>query len=233
MNPYYDKNRVQILENSNKRRRNEKLGITDNSITDEATLSEMFKVFKSKQKLDRAEKRRIYRRKYMSVYRNKSDSAILSQGEIRAKLIRAKRNFDRKQKNQEKIKYDTVYINDGYEVLEYDLKNLTFEDEHINNSYDLLPFDPNSYGHLQFLEQQLDKHDPISIEEPQHELKKTSEEEDTRSSNIVIRSNIVTSDEEEEEDEDDDFDFDDNDSKGSFAFLRNPKVLFCFFGILV
>jgi hypothetical protein len=210
MNPYYVKNRVQILENSNKRRRNEKLGITDNSITDEATLSEMFKVFKSNQKLDRAEKRRIYRRKYMSVYRNKSVSAILSQGEIRAKLIRAKRNFDRKQKNQEKIKYDTVYINDGYEVLEYDLKSLTFKEV----------FDPNSYEHLQFLEQKLDK--------AMMELKKTSEEEDTRTSNIV-RPNIVTSDEEEEEDEDDDFDFDDNDSKGSFAFLRNPKVLFSFF----
>jgi hypothetical protein len=210
MNPYYVKNRVQILENSNKRRRNEKLGITDNSITDEATLSEMFKVFKSNQKLDRAEKRRIYRRKYMSIYRNKSVSAILSQGEIRAKLIRAKRNFDRKQKNQEKIKYDTVYINDGYEVSEYDLKSLTFKEV----------FDPNSYEHLQFLEQKLDK--------AMMELKKTSEEEDTRTSNIV-RPNIVTSDEEEEEDEDDDFDFDDNDSKGSFAFLRNPKVFYFVF----
>jgi hypothetical protein len=86
----------------------------------------MFKIFESNQKLDRAEKRRRNRRNYLSVYRNKSDSAILSQGEARAKLIRAKINFDRKQKNQEKIKYDPVYINDGYENLEYDLKYLTF-----------------------------------------------------------------------------------------------------------
>jgi hypothetical protein len=86
----------------------------------------MFKIFESNQKLDRAEKRRRNRRNYLSVYRNKSDSSILSQGEARAKLIRAKINFDRKQKNQEKIKYDPDYINDGYENLEYDLKYLTF-----------------------------------------------------------------------------------------------------------
>jgi hypothetical protein len=56
---YYDKNRVKIRENSIKRRRNEKLGIRDNSIiTDEAILSEMFQIFKTNQKLDREAKRR-------------------------------------------------------------------------------------------------------------------------------------------------------------------------------
>jgi hypothetical protein len=58
------------------------------------------------------------------------------------------------------------------------------------------------------------EHKPISIDEHQHH-------------DLNHESGI------EDEDEDDDFDFDDNDSKGSFAFLRNPKVLFCFFGILV
>jgi hypothetical protein len=56
----------------------------------------------------------------------------------KAKLIRAKINFDRKQKNLETIKYDTVFINDGYEVLEYDLKYLTFQVEHKNNLNDYI-----------------------------------------------------------------------------------------------
>jgi hypothetical protein len=179
---YYDKNRVQILAYLRKRRRNEKLGIIDNSITDEAALSEMFRIFKSNQKLDRAAKRRSYMRKYMSIKRCKTDSA--NPGKARAKLIRAKRNFDRKHKNQEAIKYNTVYMNDGYQVVEYDLQYLTFQDEYINDSYNLFAFEE----HLQFSEQLDDK----MIVEKKHET----------ISNIV-RSNIVPSDEEEEEEDED------------------------------
>jgi hypothetical protein len=202
---YYDKNRGQILENLKKRRRNELLGIRDNSISDEATLSEMFRIFKSNQKLFRAAKRRSNMRKYIFLKRSKLNSAIVNPGNIRAKLIRAKRNFDRKQKNGDTIKYNTVYINDGYQVVEYDLQYLTFQDECINDSKNFFAFEES----LQFLEQ-LDnkmmvekKHGPISIEEHQHELKITSVQ-DTISN--IVRSNILPSDEEEEEDEDQDQD---------------------------
>jgi hypothetical protein len=187
----------------------------------------MFQIYKTNQKLDREAKRRRYIRNYMSKYRSKLYSGKANPENAKAKLIRAKINFDRKQKNLETIKYDTVFINDGYEVLEYDLKYLTFDNFNefkVNNEKD------KSHEDVELNEKYLHCLKQTDMIEKEHN-KLISFEEHLLHHDLKHESRLEDENEDEDEDEDEELNFDDNDSKGSYAFFKSEKVLFWYFGI--